>query len=205
LVEREAALYCSVDDVPDALVRTPLQRAIQILKRHRDMRFLGHEWQEQSPISIIITTLAAQAYQHEGEVYSAVLNVVERLAAYADLLHATASTTAGATGALIAKKNGRWYIPNPVNRDENFADRWNDAGSHRAQAFFLWLNWVKTDLETALAPASTKERRSLLERIFGQRSAQAALAADQLRSVEMVYPMVNISNPSKPWGTHGSC
>ena len=31
----------SVDDVPDQLVRTPLQRSIQIMKRHRDVMFNG--------------------------------------------------------------------------------------------------------------------------------------------------------------------
>ena len=68
LLEREGAIYSSVDDVPDALIRTPLQRAIQILKRHRDMRFLEHKCEEYKPISIIITTLAASAYQNETDV-----------------------------------------------------------------------------------------------------------------------------------------
>lgn len=31
--------YASIEDVPDLLVRTPLQRVVQILKRHRDIRF----------------------------------------------------------------------------------------------------------------------------------------------------------------------
>ena len=40
--------------------KTPLQRAVQILKRHRDIMFAGDE---DKPVSIIITTLAAKAYQ----------------------------------------------------------------------------------------------------------------------------------------------
>lgn len=42
--------------------KTPLQRAVQILKRHRDIMFAGDE---DKPVSIIITTLAAKAYQGE--------------------------------------------------------------------------------------------------------------------------------------------
>ncbi len=56
LAERMKA---SIDEVPDYQVKTPLQRAIQILKRHRDIMFMDDS--EHIPISIIITTLAAQA------------------------------------------------------------------------------------------------------------------------------------------------
>lgn len=42
--------------------KTPLQRAVQILKRHRDIMFAGDE---DKPVSIIITTLAAKAYQEK--------------------------------------------------------------------------------------------------------------------------------------------
>ena len=42
--------------------KLPLQRVVQILKRHRDMMFNGDD---DKPISIIITTLAARAYNKE--------------------------------------------------------------------------------------------------------------------------------------------
>ena len=56
---RASTIYLSVDDVPDQLVRTPLQRSIQIMKRHRDLSFNSGTKNEFMPISIIITTLAA--------------------------------------------------------------------------------------------------------------------------------------------------
>lgn len=61
--ERER-ISASVDEIPDYKVRTPLQQAIQLLKRHRDCMFA--EDGEHKPISIIITTLAAHAYNEEA-------------------------------------------------------------------------------------------------------------------------------------------
>lgn len=49
LFEANRAIYTSVRNVPDALVRTPLQRAIQLLKRHRDVRFAGHHLEDKKP------------------------------------------------------------------------------------------------------------------------------------------------------------
>ena len=75
-------VFASVSDVPDQLVRTPLQRAVQLLKRHRDVRFCGHADEADKPISIIITTLAASAYQQEKDVFSTLANILDRIQRY---------------------------------------------------------------------------------------------------------------------------
>lgn len=74
-------IFASIDRVPDQLVKTPLQRAIQILKRHRDIHF--HRAPDNKPISIIITTLATIAYGNETELYSALVNIADKLTNYA--------------------------------------------------------------------------------------------------------------------------
>ena len=56
--------------------KTPLQRIVQILKRHRDIMFQGDD---KKPISIIITTLAAQAYNGESNIIEGLVNVVLHL------------------------------------------------------------------------------------------------------------------------------
>jgi hypothetical protein len=202
LMENQRAIYCSVDDVPDALVRTPLQRVVQILKRHRDMRFLRHKWEDYKPISIIITTLAAQAYQSESDVYSALRNIVDRLDVYARLLSPAVVIREDLPGNLIRKQDGRWYIPNPVNHGENFADRWNEAGSYCAEAFFHWTTWVKKDLQTALGLRDIRATRSFLEPAFGRQVTETVLPPKPAPS-RVTYPAVSIINPSKPWGANG--
>jgi len=94
--------YASVGDVPEALIRTPLQRAIQILKRHRDVRFSRHKWEKEKPISMIITTLAAQAYEGQMDVALALEDILAKIVDYA-------------RSGIIHKHNGQWEIPNPVD------------------------------------------------------------------------------------------
>ena len=45
-------------------------------------------------------------------------------------------------------------MPNPVNPEENFADRWGSSGPIGRRAFFRWLEVVNTDLAAA-ADAAT--------------------------------------------------
>lgn len=154
IVETHRQIYTSVEAVPDALVRTPLQRAIQILKRHRDVRFSEHEWENEKPISMIITTLAGLAYDGQMEVDSALKGILDKIDSYA-------------TSRIIRKHNGKWVIPNPVNPGENFADRWNVAGSHRAEAFFEWIAWVQQDLALAQQEALAADSRAVLAESLG--------------------------------------
>lgn len=153
LFESNRGAFASVQSVPDALIRTPLQRAVQLLKRHRDVRFAGHPLECEKPISVIITTLAGLAYRGEGDVAEAVASILERIDDYA------------ATG-VIRRVGGRWIIENPVNPDENFADRWNDEGSRRAEAFFQWVAWARQDLAVADGQSDERATRATLAEAF---------------------------------------
>lgn len=121
------ALQAEVEDVPDWKVKTPLQRAIQLLKRHRDLHF-QHD-QDDKPASIIITTLAAWSY--EGQ-----MNLLDALASMACTMPDH-----------IESRNGFYWIANPVNGEENFADKWKEHPQRR-QKLFSWLNKVNADLKT---------------------------------------------------------
>ena len=71
-----------VEDVPEYKVKTSLQRSIQILKRHRDIWFDKHQsvyGKKAKPISIIITTLAAHAYDNEIDLQQALLKIVTEM------------------------------------------------------------------------------------------------------------------------------
>lgn len=154
LFEAHRIIYASVQEVPDALVRSPLQRVIQILKRHRDVRFAGHPLEDEKPISMILTTLAALAYQGETDVAVALANVLERMEDYA-------------TSRVIRHEQGLWYIPSPVNHGENFADRWNEPGSRRPDAFFQWVAWARQDLTHADEQANETSTKAALNESFG--------------------------------------
>ncbi|QOJ00845.1 MAG: nucleotidyltransferase [Phycisphaeraceae bacterium] len=154
LYESNRTVFASIQSVPDALIRTPLQRAVQVLKRHRDVRFAGHPLETEKPISIIITTLAATAYRGEADVAAALAGILERIEDFA-------------TSGIILHDGDRWVIPNPVNPGENFADRWNDAGSKRAEAFFKWVAWARQDIAVAEADASETGTRTKVAESLG--------------------------------------
>lgn len=132
-LEHSATLKCSadIDEIKEYHLKTPLQKAIQILKRHRDIMFKD-DTKHLKPISIIITTIAAELYRNEDNIVDTLTNILENAEAY-------------------IKKNmigSKYHIDNPTytgTEKENFADKWNEH-PERADAFFKWLKKAKTDL-----------------------------------------------------------
>ena len=109
------SMKASVEDIPDYKVRTPLQSAIMILKRHRDGMF--EKRYDERPISIIITTLAAHAYNGEDKIADALYSILARMDSF------------------IKYDGYRYIISNPSDPFENFADKWPQHPEREA-AFF---------------------------------------------------------------------
>lgn len=122
------AANVEIETIPEERVKTPLRRAIQILKRHRDIRYEGNP--DHKPISIIITTLAAGAYSNELDLFDALMSIVRKMPKG------------------IQNYDGVWWIPNPINPQENFADKWNEE-PQKATHFFRWLGQVEADITAA--------------------------------------------------------
>jgi hypothetical protein len=112
--------------------KVPLQRIVQILKRHRDILFNGDE---HKPISIIITTLAALAYKGQTDIMDALIDVVNTMEAYIEERYDA-----------NLRRYVKW-IANPVNAEENFADKWV-ANKTKEENFYKWLRHVKADVAT---------------------------------------------------------
>jgi len=80
---RKDGLFADTDAVPDVHVKTTLQRAIQILKRHRDIRFCNQTNEKFKPISMVITVLAAQVYQNESTIHETLRHLIDILSRHA--------------------------------------------------------------------------------------------------------------------------
>ncbi|MCP1298736.1 nucleotidyltransferase [Chryseobacterium sp. S0630] len=137
--------------------RLPLQRAVQLLKRHRDIMFKDYneEDKKEKPISCIITTLAAHAYNGEDNVTDALINIVSNMRNYIE-------------DRFDEKlyRNIKW-ISNPVNPTENFADRWPLPGSKREQFFNDWLDKAKEDFLNLRFPENKRMLNESLQSYFG--------------------------------------
>ena len=118
----------SVEPVAEPKAMRPvLNRIVQIFKRHRDIHYLGKD--KNAPISAIITTTTAHAYQSlssvgHGSLYDLILSI-------AKALPAKLGPSTPINGKLI------FSVPNPTNPEENYADKWQKK-PERQDEFFLW-------------------------------------------------------------------
>jgi Second Messenger Oligonucleotide or Dinucleotide Synthetase domain len=130
------SIGAQVEDIPVYRVKTPLQSAIMILKRHRDVRFNGPV--EDRPISVILTTLASHAYSAEPSIGAALLGILSNMHQY------------------VLSVSGRYVIKNPTDPLENFADKWAEY-PQRAAAFFKWLQQARKDFNQIAQMAGVTE------------------------------------------------
>lgn len=175
-----------VDDVPTYKKKTPLQQSIQLLKRHRDSMFKDNV--DAKPISIIITTLAARAYNGETDLATALTNILDKM------------------GTFVRSTAPR--VPNPTDPAEDFADRWGmEKCKHLnlEKNFWGWLQQAKADfsfLETSndarQIVAKAKDRFALtLNESDLAKSLGLSASAPQTST-----PRVQVISDSsaKPWG-----
>lgn len=172
-----------VDEIPLFKRKTPLQRSIQLLKRHRDQMFKDDK--NAKPTSIIITTLAARAYNGEPDLYSALNSILSQM------------------GELVNTKNSR--VPNPVDPGEDFADRWSMPeykDLYLEQNFWNWLVQAQSDFESIL---STLDRKFIIKQVEQKFSLRLNLElAKGLGAVSIVTPKRHsISDPPRLWKEQG--
>lgn len=120
-----------VQDLPPLTVKSTLQLAVQLLKRHRDNMF-GDDADDVAPPSIVVTTLAGRAY--------------EALTPAGGPLEAVLDTIVPAMIDYIELRKGVLWIPNPRYDAENYADRYRDR-LDRHVALKQWLAQAADDFD----------------------------------------------------------
>jgi hypothetical protein len=144
-----------------------LRRAVQIMKRHRDLLFYdNNNYDGKAPISIILTTLAASAYKdlvsqqsfrNELEV---LLTVVESMTGYIET-------------KVVDGKIEMW-VTNPKNQQENFAEKWN-VDPKRVEAFHYWHSDFVEKLRELASVTSLPLIREKLNTLLGEGSSSKAI------------------------------
>ena len=178
----EARLFSSVDDVPTYDWKTPLQRSIQLLKRHRDVMF--QENPELAPISMIITNLATHAYSGELDVFAAVTVIVDRMPSFI--------------------RNSQPRIPNPANPAEDYADKWS-KDPQLEENFYAWHAQAKADLARLPELLRSDRLAASVRNVF-----RVNLTQDQIRELQpgsfgirtaiSAAPTIAIGSAPRPWG-----
>lgn len=171
----------SVEDVPPYGWRSPLQRAVQILKRHRDVLFRAAP--ALAPISMIITNLAAHAYEGEQDLGEALVGIVERMGQ-----HVQASAP---------------RVPNPTHPAEDYADKWRLQPALEDN-FWRWVEQVRADVryfsQQALSPDMVQKRFAVSLSEEQQRRLTTRAAAS---AVVVPAATPRIESAPRPWQSTG--
>ncbi len=122
-----AKFHSEVKPLRQIMCATTLQKAVCILKRHRDVMFESRP--DLKPISIIVTTLAAQAYQGDYGVYKTLTRLLAK----------------EGMRSFIQEDGGDCRIPNPVLPEENFAEKWKNNPAMKV-AMLTWLDKAREEL-----------------------------------------------------------
>lgn len=181
LTEREMVFDASIDTLPYYQWKTPLQSSIQLLKRHRDTMFKENE--ESKPISVIITTLAARAYNGESDVAPALTNILSSMEQYLN--------------------QSIPHVPNPVNPDEDFADKWYSTEHEHLnlkESFSRWLFQAKADFAAICMKDNSQVILDAADRGLSIHLDKISIEHALGLSAAIVTPVKSIeASDPKPW------
>lgn len=174
----------SVEPLPVFQRKKTLQKVVQLLKRHRDNMFKDNP--DSKPISIIITTIAGASYDGSQDLIDAIPPVLSGL-------------------QQVAASNVD-SIPNPVNPDENFADKWTRedcANLHLKENFKTWVRQVSVDFSQLLNPIGFELVSEALSDGWAVDANKTGITAKYKSILDKTKsPVIHVSsvNPeAKPW------
>ena len=140
--------------------KATLKRSVQLLKRWRDIRY--QKQPELAPISMVLTTLAAQTFQGQLSVSEALTGILDGIV------------------ALIVSSQPRVHVLNPANPLEDLSERWEDPTQYRA--FVSGIRELHGAWRNVLAKGGVHNAAKLLESLFGEPVKTAT--AKQARQVQ---------------------
>ena len=144
------SLFDSIERVPTYPKKTILQKAIQLLKRYRDVYFANKD-DDLKPISMIITTLVAKCYNGEQNLYDFICKALTEMSSFIE-----------------RNKNGQYIIKNPVMSNENFADKWGEV-PRKAESFFEWNKQAAIDFKRLSNLNTYTEYDKVFKEMFSQK------------------------------------
>ena len=200
LFNKNRKVYASVEQVPQNLNRSSVQRVIQILKYHRDVYF-SHikDGDALKPKSIIISTLSAslaKALPASSGILDVLNYVTKELSIYEKKGFLTPHEFQSQYGIkdLIVYNDGVWTLRNPANPNDNLADSWNSEPAC-VKYFFVWAKQVRSDLIESME-LPDPQFRTAIESAFGYNAVSKAWGPRQFAEPAK---SIQSDTPAKPW------
>ncbi len=145
------------ESVPDRQLleeKSPLQCAVQLIKRSRDMYFRNNC--KLAPASIVLSTLCAKVYQGEVSVFDTVTLCLESINNQIRKCHPT---------PLV--------VINPANKAyENLGEKWNDPAAYKE--FVAWIYYFKECWERFRNLQGISASHQVMNQLFGEKPTKEA-------------------------------
>jgi hypothetical protein len=136
--------------------KSPLQCAVQLIKRSRDIYFKNNC--KLTPASIALSTLCAQVYQGEESVFDTVTLCLESI-----------------DNQIKESRPYPLFVLNPANKAyENLGEKWNDPAAYKE--FVNWISSFKTTWEEFRNMQGFLKSSKILNQLFGEQPTQRVIA-----------------------------
>lgn len=187
--------YGSIEEIPQEMNRSSIQRVIQILKYHRDIYYLKAP--NLKPISALITYIVADIASSllpSTDAFTLLEAVLDHLALCEQQLHMNQLQfeSTFSVAPLITYKNHKWQVINPANPEDNLADKWNITADIPIR-FFNWIKTAKKDLVDSMTFKDAEFR------IFSENAFTPELVKSLWGTKYNTSTAKPITHPPKPW------
>lgn len=201
--ERGIFESASVEELPNEVRHSALQRVIQILKYHRDAFYSKlANGDDIKPISALITTMAARIASYYGKKNCSVFELLEYVLNKLEVcIHQTEMTFEQYAlqyddSPVLSYKTGKWNVPNPADPEDNLANKWNED-DRIPKSFFKWVTAIKKDLFEVLTQKDDNQFGVVLENSFANYDPNNPIIK-KYRKTRVASP-INASTASKPY------
>ena len=145
--------------------KKPLQRAVQLIKRYRDIYFQKDDTYKTS--SIILTTIAGQFYHGEESIFDTMDNIITTIR------------------TKVNEPIGRLKIVNPVNAAEDFTDKWDNEPEYyeafKKFAAHLYNEWQKLKMQHGVLEEGTIMKGLFGDDIFRRAQTSQTMLIEEVR------------------------
>lgn len=156
----------------DFASKKPLQRAVQIIKRYRDIFF------EKSPDfatpSIVLTTLAGQLYQSQDSIFETIDNIISQV-----------------YGKVNLSRANRIKVLNPVDNEEDFTDKWEREPQYYTEFIrfteALYQSWQKLKQNNGIIEESNILKGLIGENLYSDSVKQQTMLTEDFRKKRKIF------------------
>lgn len=193
----------SIEEIPNEIKRSALQRVVQILKYQRDVYYSKLTTGDDiKPVSALITTIVARIASEYQKKNCSIFELLEYVLKRLEMcIHQTNMTLEEYVlqyddSPVLSYVNGKWVVSNPADPDDNLADKWNDD-SRIPDIFFKWISTIKRDLFELMNQNDDKQFGVFMENSFGPYDSNNAIVNKYRKN--RVATEINSSTVSKPY------